>query len=252
MAGFFNCGFARVAAKNSAFHKNKRVTDPAARYSIYIAHFEGYEEAFEVEDSVYCFLKRSKALLATFQNWRGESKTKYVEHFGSENWNALSESEKKLHRLADCLACLANHFQEQKLFPIKSPRLKAGNQRIVRAVLGDVTNFEQGNDRNVEQKEAKQQKSKKETAKSAAKAIYNQINSDFEEKYGESLGNALTRVNEFNLQTKKTKVEVQLTKEASQRKTKKVIEENWKKIDCDLFLATRQSQRFVSMMITHP
>ena len=80
MAGFFNCGFARVAARNSVYDENGKVIyDKGTRLQRFLSTFSENKEAFAVSQNT--FDKRLPVLLKNFKKWRGESKSKYLDHF---------------------------------------------------------------------------------------------------------------------------------------------------------------------------
>lgn len=89
MAGFFNCGFARVAARNSVYHENGKVIyDKGTRLQRFLGTFSESKDAFAVSQNT--FDKRLPVLLENFKKWRGESKSKYLDHFSSSAWKSLS------------------------------------------------------------------------------------------------------------------------------------------------------------------
>ena len=123
MAGFFNCSFARVAARNSVYDENGKVQrDKSTRLQKFSSTFEGNREAFAVTQNT--FDKRLPVLLKNFHKWRGEDKSKYLEHFSSTAWSSLSAAKKGLHTISSCSACQTNHPLFQSLFPLRSNRLK--------------------------------------------------------------------------------------------------------------------------------
>ena len=82
MAGFFNCGYARVAARNSVYDENGKVIyDKSTRLQRFLGTFSENKEAFAVSQNT--FDKRLPVLLQNFKKWRGESKSKYLDHFSS-------------------------------------------------------------------------------------------------------------------------------------------------------------------------
>lgn len=244
MTGTLNCGFARVAAKSCTHGGDKRTV--AEKYDSFITGFgEEYRDAFEIELTL--FNKRLKSILDVFRKWRGQNKDTYIQHFSMVKWKSLPESEKKLHRLGDCPACSTYHFQQQFLFPVKCARLRKSmndsihNSQALKNIINlpEIQNESNENVVNVPRKEIYD----------AARAIYSHINPLFEKSYGQSLGDALPKVKEANLQTRKSKIEVKEKRKSCQRKYKRGMENFWKKVDCDLFLATRTSFRFVFFIL---
>ena len=89
IAGFFNCGFARVAARNSVYdEKGKVIYDRDTRLQRFLGTFSESKDAFAVSQNT--FDKRLPVLLKNVKKWRGESKSKYLDHFSSSAWKSLS------------------------------------------------------------------------------------------------------------------------------------------------------------------
>ena len=123
MAGFFNCGFARVAARNSVYHENGKVIyDKVTRLQRFLGTFSESKDAFAVSQNT--FNKRLPVLLKNFKEWRGESKSKYLDHFSSSAWKSLLGLKRGLHSISNCRERQVNHLLFQTQFPLKSNRLK--------------------------------------------------------------------------------------------------------------------------------
>ena len=118
MAGFFNCGFACVAARKSVFdEKAKIIRDKSTRLQKFLSTFADSKDAFAVSKNV--FDKRLPMLLKTFDKWRGADKSKSVEHFSCTSWKSLSAAKRGLHSVSNCKACTVNHLLAQSLFPVR-------------------------------------------------------------------------------------------------------------------------------------
>ena len=117
MASFFGCGFARIAVKCSFIKPTGKVKyDQKTRLKNYLAVFHEHQERYEVDQHSYT--KRSNNLVHHFGKWKLKTnKDKYTEHFSSNNWEKLTEYEKKQHTCTDCKACDVHHFSYQSLFP---------------------------------------------------------------------------------------------------------------------------------------
>ena len=138
MAGFFNCGFARVAAKNSVHNENgKLIRDKNTRLQKFTSIFGVNKEAFAVSQNA--FDKRLPVLLRNFEKWRGEKKSKYLEHFSPTAWRSLSAAKRRMHSVSNCRGCQVNHLSFQSLFPLKTNRLKGVDSLSVS--LKKVTNL---------------------------------------------------------------------------------------------------------------
>ena len=120
MASFFGCGFARVAVKRSFIKPTSKVEyDYDNRLRNYLAVFQGHQERYEVDKHSY--VKRSKSLVHHFGKWKGKTDKdtcKYTDHFSPNNWEKLTEYEKKQHTHTNCEACDVHHFPFQSLFPM--------------------------------------------------------------------------------------------------------------------------------------
>ena len=73
MAGLFNCGFARVAARNSVYDENGKVIyDKGTRLQRFLSTFSENKEAFAVSQNT--FDKRLPVLLKNFKKWRAKAR----------------------------------------------------------------------------------------------------------------------------------------------------------------------------------
>lgn len=229
MAGVFNCSFARVAARNSVYDENgKVVRNKLTRLQKFLLVFADNKEAFDV--SQHIFDKRLPVLLNNFNKWRGENKSKYLEHFSSTAWASLSAAKRGMHTLSDCKACQANDLLFHSLFPLKSNRMKGGNP--VTTCMKEATNL---------RKKRKTVKPSKSTVKDIAKNIYSKINEPFKNLYNIDLAEALTKIPEIGITKSKTKAQKKEERRDTARQFKKVTEEQWSKVDCNTMLGTRQS-----------
>ena len=104
MAGFFNCGFSRVAAKYSMLDENgKVIRDKGICLQKFLSTFSDNKEAFAVTQNI--FDKRLPVLLKNFDKWRGEDKAKYLTHFSPTAWKSFSAANSGLHTTSNCNAC---------------------------------------------------------------------------------------------------------------------------------------------------
>ena len=109
MAGFFNCGFSRVAAKYSMLDDNgKVIRDKGIRLQKFLSTFSDNKEAFALTQNI--FDKRLPVLLKNFDKWQGEDKAKYFTHFSPSAWKSLSAAKRGLHTISNCNACAVNHL----------------------------------------------------------------------------------------------------------------------------------------------
>jgi len=229
MVGFFNCGYAHVAARNSVYDENKKVIyDKSTCRQRFLGTFYENKEAFAV--SQITFDKRLPVLLQNFKKWCGESKSKYLDHFSSTEWKSLSALKRGLHSISNCRECHVNHLLFQTHFPLKSNRLKGADP------VATCTK-ESGNLR----KTTKAVKPSKKAIQDTAKSIYLKINEPFKNPYNINLADAFTKVPETGLTRAKTKVQKQRERRESARRFKNSAAEQWSKLDCDTMLGTRQS-----------
>ena len=231
MAGFFNCGFARVAARNSVYDENGKVLyDKGTRLQKFLSMFGDNKEAFAVSQNT--FDKRMPVLLKNFNKWQGEDKSKYLDHFNCVAWNSLSALKKGLHSISNCKECQINHTVFQSLFPLRTNRLKVDDP--VSASVEEAANLRQS---------SKAVKPSTNTIKDTTKNIYLKINQPFKNLYNIDLSEALVKVPEIGLTKSKIKVEKQKERRQATRQMKNKTEEQWSKVDCDTMLGTRQSFR---------
>ena len=231
MAGFFDCGFARVAARNSVYDENGKVIyDKGTRLQKFLSTFGDNKEAFAVSQKT--FDKRLPTLLKNFNKWQGEDKSKYLDHFNYVAWNCLSALKKGLHSILNCKECQINHVVFQSLFPLRTNRLKGDDP--VSASVKQAAKL---------RKSSKAVKPSAATIKDTAKNIYLKINQPFKNLYNTDLAEALAKVPEIGLTKSKTKAEKQKERREATRRMKNKTEEQWSKVDCDTMLGTRQSFR---------
>ena len=229
MAGFFNCSFARVAARNSVYDENgKFQREKSTRLQKFLSTFASNREAFAVTQNA--FDKRLPALLQNFHKWRGEDKTKYLEHFSSTAWSSLSAAKKGLHTISSCKACQTNHLLFHSLFPLRSNRLKGSDP--LSTCMREATCL---------RKAVKAVKPSKATIQDTAKNIYFKINEPFKNLYNVDLAEALTKVPDVGIAKSKTKAQKSKERRENARRFKQITEEQWSKVDCDTMLGTRQS-----------
>ena len=193
MAGFFNCGFARVAAKTSVYNENgKLIKNKSTRLQKFMSIFGDNAEAFAVSQNA--FDKRLPVLLKNFEKWRGEKKSKYLEHFSPTAWRSLSAAKRGMHSVSNCRGCQMNHLSFQSLFPLKTNRLKGVDPLSVS--LKEATNL---------RRVTKKLKPSKATLQETAKNIYLKINQPFKDLFDTDLAEALTKIPEIGLAHAKTK-----------------------------------------------
>lgn len=232
MASFFGCGFARVAVKHSFVKPTGKVEyDHDNRLRNYLAVFQGHQERYEVDK--HSFVKRSKSLVHHFGKWKLKTnKDEYTEHFSPNNWEKLTEYEKKQHTRTNCEACDVHHFPFQSLFPMWNQKENSITQ--------------QGFHKNIKSCILKpscrgNMKVTKKAIKTATSQIYEKINAPFKNIFGVTFAKAQTTVSELGLEDKKSHAEKKKERRKKSTVDKSCIQEKWSEKDCDTMLSTRQT-----------
>ena len=118
MSVIFNCGFARVAVKES-FRKVGSAsveTNPNEKWKNFLTVFESdRQEVFAVERSTY--LKKSKAIYSSFRKMNSRAKAQYQDTFSMVNWKVLITAQKKQHILSNCGGCQMHYYAIHNFFP---------------------------------------------------------------------------------------------------------------------------------------
>ena len=226
MAGVFDCGFARVAVKESYRALGCRGKDRSEKYRVYIGFFEEhYKENFQVSQKT--FSKRSAILVNTFNNWKNvEDKSKYIKHYSNDSWLKLLAYQKEAHYSTNCRACEVYHNSMQDLFPSRCNRTKKLSLT------------------NLATSEIEKQKKVKPTLRAMKETVRNvidTINKPFKDIFNTDFTEALVKVPELKLQEKTSRAEIKKERRQSINKQKKTIEEHWTAMDITTFLGTRQS-----------
>lgn len=228
MSLIFNCGFSRVAVKES-FHKPGRTTkeaDPVQRWRNYQETLgESAQSIFAVDKSTY--LRKARIIYDSFRKMNSRSRTEYLKYFSLANWNGLPDSQKSEHTMSHCHACQVHHFAIQSLFP---NTVRFTPQKLVQEALVE--------NRNVANKKVKPTQ---KAIKTAAKHIYLKINGHFQKTFNVSFAEAQTKVSELELQQKKSKIQKKRERRQRARQEKQKVQEEWSKRDADTMLSTRQS-----------
>ena len=193
MASFFGCGFARVAVKRSFIKSTGKVEyDHDNRLTNYLTVFQGHQDRYEVDKHSY--VKRSKSLVHHFGKWKRKTdKDKYTEHFSPNNWEKLTEYERKQHTRPNCEACDVYHFPFQSLFPMWNQKENSITKQGIR--------------KNIESRILKpsccgNMKVTKKAIKTATSQIYEKINTPFKNIFGVTFAKAQTTVSVLGLEDK--------------------------------------------------
>ena len=160
------------------------------------------------------------------------NKDKYTEHFSPENWEKLTEYEKKQHTRTNCKACDVHHFPFQSVFPKWNYKENSITQ--------------QGIEKNMKTRILKPScpgnvKVTKKAMKTATSQIYEKINAPFKTIFGVTFAKAQTNVSELGLQEKKSHAEKKKERREKSRVDKSCIQKTWSEKDCDTMLGTRQT-----------
>ena len=177
MSVIFNCGFARVAVKES-FRKVGSAsveTNPSEKWKNYLAAFEGdSQEVFAVERSTY--VKKSKAIYSSFRKMNSKARAQYQDTFSMVNWKALNTAQKKQHTLSNCGGCQVHYYAIHNFFP-------SGETFKTRKLLKEAL-IESG------VKTQSKVKPTQKAIKTAVKHIYSKVNGHFEKIFKVSFAEA--------------------------------------------------------------
>ena len=219
MAGFFDCGFARVAVKQSFKKQNgKSEIDKAKRLASYHAFFGGKnEDNFRVNQKV--FNKRSPTLVNCFNKWLKNpvEKSNYMEHFSSKSWSKMSAVQKTNHSRSNCRACYLEHQSYQDTFPARANCLKKPS--IVRTAVDELN------------QQVNLKPTGTVTAKVAVKYLYNMINEPFKENYNMNITKAMAKVPALNKKMRNSKTTAKQQRRERAREQKCIIEKHWEGMD---------------------
>ena len=185
----FNCGFSRVAVKES-FHKPGSMAqegDPVVRWNNYNDLLDESARArLSVEKNLY--MKKARIVYDFFRKMNSRNRTEYLEYFSFANWKTLPESQKAEHTVSNCDGCRVHHFAIQSLFPNTA---KFRPQKLIKGALTEVKAGETGNG---------MIKPTQKAIKSAVKHIYSKIDPPFQKIFKVSFAEAQTKVSELELQ----------------------------------------------------
>ena len=230
MISFFGCGFARVVVKHSFVKPTGKVEyDHDNRLRNYLAVFQGHQERYEVDKQ--SFVKRSKSLVHHFGKWKLKTnKDKYTEHFSPNNWEKLTEYEKKQHTRSNCEACDVHHFSFQSLFPLWNQKENSITQQgFHKNINSHILKPSCSGNVKVTKKAIKTATCTYEKQIEQIEQIYEKINTPFKKIFGVTFAKAQTTVSELGLEDKKSHAEKkkerrknpQLTRVASRRNGQK-------------------------------
>lgn len=211
MSVIFNCGFERVAVKES-FRKVGSAsveTNPSEKWKNYLAAFEGdSQEVFAVERSTY--VKKSKAIYSSFRKMNSKARAQYQDTFSMVNWKALNTAQKKQHTLSNCGGCQVHYYAIHNFFP-------SGETFKTRKLLKEAL-IESG------VKTQSKVKPTQKAIKTAVKHIYSKVNGHFEKIFKISFAEAQTKVKELQLQKKKDAIEKKRQRRGRARQEKNKIQ----------------------------
>ena len=184
-------------------------------------------DAFSIE--FLQFHKKLPGLKQAFFKWntrKTAEKSKYLDTFSQHNWRSLSETRKKEHSFANCKGCAVRcmYAEVQAYFPVRSPLLKE------KAKINHVFA--------AESEAQKLKKTKSPLVKplvkdisNTANAIYEKVDSEFQDRFNTSFAEGLSNVPRLNycrLHQMRG-----LKKEGSFIKTpKKMLKSKWKRLHC--------------------
>lgn len=211
MAGTFlcpnTCGFGKIlaleASKKVALSKqegesktrfNNRLKQEC--YKLYISNFSLVEENFNID--LAKFNKKLPSLKDAINKWnfrKMDEKKLYLDTFSTSNWEKLSPVRKSEHTFSNCKGCALRYADVQALFPVKSSVLKGkAYQNPVFSSENEAQKLRCNNGRVV--------KPSQREIKNTAKAMYNKLSPVFEQSYGMSFAEALSKLPGLDIQYK--------------------------------------------------
>lgn len=222
------CGFAKVAALYSAKKAKSSVHDPAksvksqvieARYKYFCETFADNQDGFHIDYKT--FNKRFLALTSVVRKWNPKKKaekTKFFTEFSVERWLSLSQSRKNEHTFSNCKGCYHSYPATCALFPVKSLALKNKEKENPFRVAAEL---------NAKIGKGKNTKPGKNQAITVARELFKELNPVFNKWAGISLGEAMTKVPEANVEVKKTPAERKSLRRTLLRSVKEDVERKW-------------------------
>lgn len=204
----------------------------------YPSQFEGpHYDKFVVEEKKH-FEKPSKVLFLHFKKWKTKEKRQYTEHLSKQNWNSLTELEKKQHQRANYQGCAVHHYAFHSLFPSWG----RNNSLPLQVVINETQ------DHVLKPSTAANVEPTLKAIKQAGNKIYNDINGPFKELFGMSFANAQTKMPELSLHKKKIPISIKKRPKGKVEEWKEangetVVQKRLWRRDCDAMLATCQKYK---------
>lgn len=226
-----SCGFGRIAAiyaAEKASHIERGINEGKVKFGARMKQeqFKIFQDIFQERSENFAidfkkFNLNFAALQDAVKKWsprKKKEKEHFFVEFSIDKWVQLSDVKKKEHSLYDCKGCHQNYAKAQSLFPVRSPRLKSKAKENPFYVCNELQITSQ-----------KVKLPNKTAIKDTARSLYESVNSAFlSVSGGISFAEALTKVPEVNLQTKKTKCEAKKVRRAIIRESKENTEAQWK------------------------
>lgn len=213
MAGTFlcpkTCGFAKVAAlevaKGTVLPRDEDECTFKYQGRLKLEQYKQFKTCFSSDDigdafsiEFLQFHKKLPGLKQAFFKWntrKTAEKSKYLDKFSQHNWQSLSDTRKKEHSFANCKGCAVRYMyaEVQAYFPVRSPLLKAKAKK--NPVFA------------AESEAQKLKKTKSPLVKPLAKdisntanAIYEKVDSEFQDRFNTSFAEGLSKVPKLNIQ----------------------------------------------------
>ena len=210
MSGTFlcpnSCGFAKIVAleihRSTVLTRQQDESKTKHQARLKLEQYNKFKSTFSSDDrdsfsiDFVKFHKKLTVLREKVNKWnvrKLDEKSKFFDTFSLENWESLSDARKKEHSLANCKGCAVRYANVQAYFPVKSLLLKskAMNNPVFAARTAAQEYYK-----------TPEPKPLQKDIKTAAKDIYNSIDSVFEKRYKTTFADALSKVTELNIQHK--------------------------------------------------
>ena len=230
-----NCGYARVAIRSlSEMEKGKHHYEInqhtraqkfrqlfASSFALPNSYFEGKEGRTAL------FNRHCKQILGAFTKHWGDRDTRksYTSTFSICNWERLAKSEKARHSLSNCKECARKYNHLQSLFPGQKYSLSPKSTAI-RDYISEATHTNE---------------TARSTKNATTKLVIDELNSSYEQQFGEPFTQTLLTLPGSGLQRKTTAVERKSLKRKHQRECRDTITDHYYQQDAINVLAEGQS-----------
>ena len=212
-----SCCYAKGIGYSILTERNvvKKDTDEADRdFRSRVLHYKHekfnsiFAEIFDFEVNYDVFRIRFQKFQTFMLKWgksNSADKKQFLETFCEEKWSELSRSSKVEHTFTSCKKCSIIHHDMQGKLPIPKGMQGISKENLIhQAQSVNIQNTKQSTSTKV--------------LKDCANTIHMTIEKKFQDKFGKSYTETLTKVKSLNLQIKPSKVISEKTKRANTKK----------------------------------